>query len=103
MGFVAKPAADLVPRGRINGRRLPGFVPCRIGERIAAFAGPLVHQRQPIADVLRVGGDGGAVVRRPRRIGGRQTVQRSQQPAITGVQHEAALAGRAVHAGGKEQ
>ena len=35
-----------------DARSLPGFVPLRIGERVAPFARPSVHERQAIAHVL---------------------------------------------------
>ena len=50
--FVTQSATDLGPFGVVHRRRLPGLIPGRIGERIAAFACPAVHQRQAIAHVL---------------------------------------------------
>src|SRR5215470_10044055 len=52
--FGAEAVADLIPRRRVDGRELPGFVPLCIGERISALGYPLIHEREPVTNVLRM-------------------------------------------------
>src|SRR5262245_47628997 len=48
MCFSAQAASDLAPGSVVDARAFPRLVPCRVGERVAAFGGPPVHQRQTI-------------------------------------------------------
>src|SRR5690606_33198736 len=89
-GFASQSLANLVPLRRIDARDRPGLLPVRIGERVATLARPSVHERQAVAQVLRVSGDAGAAIERARGVVGRQLVQRSQQAGVPGVQNEPA-------------
>src|SRR5262245_5062153 len=90
MGLVAQPVPDLLPRGLVDRGHLPGFVPLCVCEGVPALGGPPVHQRQPVAQVLRVRRDRRAAVRRMGRRCRRELVERVQQPDVSGIEDEAA-------------
>src|SRR5262245_14840956 len=90
MRFVAQAVADLLPRGLVYRGHLPRVVPHGVGEGVAAVGCPPVHQRQPVAEVLRMRRDRRAAVGRMGRRFCRELVERLQQPYVTGIENEAA-------------
>ena len=91
--FATQTIADLRPRRFVDARRLPRLVPFRVRERVAALGHPPVHQRQSVAQVLRVRRDGGAVVHGARRLVCRQLVERAEQSRVARIEDEGATAG----------
>ena len=72
---------------------ISGRIPFRVRERVAAFAGPLIHQRKPIAHVLRMCGNRRALIDGAGRVNGGDFVERSQQADVARIENECAAAG----------
>jgi hypothetical protein len=69
------PFADLLPRAGVDAGHLPRLVPRPVREGIIVLGCPSVHQGKPVARVLRVGRNAGALVDRARGIGSRELVE----------------------------